>query len=428
MRLVLVNHCHPDTPHICGRRFAAFAAALALRGCQVVLLTQSLDPSDRGIAPDALRAELGSWDWRRPYLLACPPADFPLLRAAREDRLTPVLRKTVIAGNFLFRGGVFADWTRASRAHWAAIGGIFAPDLVWATFGKTDAWVIAGAIAGIAECPWVADIKDSWSEMIPPALRAPLARRFADAAAITALSRGHAVDAETWFEKPATIVYSGVARARIWRDNAPVPSGTAFRITLTGSIYDPAGLGALLREITAWRAHLADKDRADIVFAYAGADSARAAAIADAAGAAEFSEIESYLSPDSFDDWIDRAAINLHFKSASTPLHHKVFDLIAAARPIICMPSETPEIREITAHAKARMDICADTGAAMTAIDALWRARAARGADIDREAFAAYSWEAQADILLALFAETAKAHIAGTSTGGGGEIMATGNG
>ena len=53
MRAVLINHCHPDTPHICGVRLREFAASLAARGHQVVLLTTPLEGQTGTASPEA---------------------------------------------------------------------------------------------------------------------------------------------------------------------------------------------------------------------------------------------------------------------------------------------------------------------------------------------------------------------------------------
>ncbi|MEQ8194342.1 MAG: hypothetical protein RIB59_07620, partial [Rhodospirillales bacterium] len=73
MRAVFVNHCHPDCPHVCGTRAREFASALAERGHQIVLLTETLKPDDPAPDPVDFNAALAAHDWSRPFVLACPP-------------------------------------------------------------------------------------------------------------------------------------------------------------------------------------------------------------------------------------------------------------------------------------------------------------------------------------------------------------------
>ena len=42
LRILIVNHCHPDTPHICATRLREFAGALSERGHRVALVTEPL--------------------------------------------------------------------------------------------------------------------------------------------------------------------------------------------------------------------------------------------------------------------------------------------------------------------------------------------------------------------------------------------------
>ena len=58
MKLVLVNHCHPDRPHVCALRMREFARALARKGHQVVLLTGTLDDAPSPLVPSGIPAAL----------------------------------------------------------------------------------------------------------------------------------------------------------------------------------------------------------------------------------------------------------------------------------------------------------------------------------------------------------------------------------
>ena len=147
-------------------------------GVQVVLLTAALDgaPPERGA--DGLAERLADHDWAQPFHLACYPKPSRALDLLRGGGIPWPLRQVCTGGYYLATGGMFTDWREGSRPFWPVLAKTFRPDTVWGVFGNTDAWVIARAIARIANCPWVADVKGHWSTFIPTPLRALLARRF----------------------------------------------------------------------------------------------------------------------------------------------------------------------------------------------------------------------------------------------------------
>jgi len=93
MRIVIVNHCHPETPHVCATRAREFAAALARRGHRVVLLTQNL----AGAPPVPPSEELlAGEDWSRPLWLSVEPRDAPLLAAQRRGDLPRLINHPLL--------------------------------------------------------------------------------------------------------------------------------------------------------------------------------------------------------------------------------------------------------------------------------------------------------------------------------------------
>ena len=67
MRAVLINHCHPDTPHVCATRFREFANCLAGRDHQVVLLTAPLEGQADAAAPEDAAQLLDDNDFSVPF-------------------------------------------------------------------------------------------------------------------------------------------------------------------------------------------------------------------------------------------------------------------------------------------------------------------------------------------------------------------------
>ena len=299
MRLVFVNHCHPNRPHVCGLRLGAFADALAAKGHEIVLLTETLARHDPAPSVIEFRRAMANHDWQNPYHLVCRPAPAPLLCAAREGGLPSGLRQTVLAWFYLAHGGVFIDWRRGSQPYWMALADTFQPQAVWGSFGNTDAWNIAQAIAHEARCPWVMDLKDPWFGFIPARLRARLARRYRDAAWMTTLSEGHVPEAELWFAQEKTVIYSGFP-ATVLDDPGRIEArdeiNSDFRLMLTGSIYDSGDFLALTTGIQSWFASLTVNERGKVRFIYAGADRDRVAGMID--GIAQTCSVEThpYLS------------------------------------------------------------------------------------------------------------------------------------
>ena len=150
MRAVFVNHCHPDTPHVCAVRLREFALAMAARGHWIGLLTPTPAPDDIDIDDGALPAALRDHDWSRPFVLACRPTAAPLTHALHAHRLPPPVSKAMVLWCYLVKGGVFWNWTAASRKCWPILAASFAPDVVWATFGNVDALDIGRGIAAAA--------------------------------------------------------------------------------------------------------------------------------------------------------------------------------------------------------------------------------------------------------------------------------------
>ena len=73
LRLVFVNHCHPEMAHVCALRARSFADAMTRRGHRVVLLTETPARDAPAPHPDDLVRGLNIHDWNHPYFLACPP-------------------------------------------------------------------------------------------------------------------------------------------------------------------------------------------------------------------------------------------------------------------------------------------------------------------------------------------------------------------
>lgn len=402
MRAVFVNHCHPDMPHVCALRMREFAAAMAARGHRIVLLTGTLRPGDPAPAPDALPGLLAAHDWSRPFLLACPPRTAWLTSRLQAGTLPRAVSKSAVLWCYLAKGGVFWTWTAGSRPYWRGLAETFRPEATWATFGNVDALNIARGIARLAGCPWVMDVKDYWSVYLPAPLRRTIARRYSDAAALTALSRTNLDEARGWFPQPGTVIHSGFPEAHL--TPPPAAEDGVFRLMLTGSVYDDAQLGAVVDAFARWLARPGAPGVEAACFAYAGGDHARVARAAARLEGVCRVEIEPFLPLEALFARQCRSGANLYLRGRT--FHHKLIELLAARRPVISFPEEGPEAMAMARDAGLPLHGCADVDALCAAFAAA-HAAPAGPLPVNEAALARLTWTGQAAALEAVLARAA---------------------
>jgi len=371
VRAVFVNHCHPDCPHVCGTRAREFANALARDGHRIVLLTETLRRDDAALDPAALPAALASHDWSTPFRLAVRPRRAPILQALRSGRMPAPLRAAVIAYQYLVRGGMFTDWRDASRPYWRPLAEGFTPDVTWGIFGNTDAWAIAQGIARAARCRWVRDLKDQWTGFIPAPLRRSVAARYADAAGTTGLSRANLDDAADTVSGTATVVYSGVPADRI-TPGAPAPlPESPFVVTLVGTVYSRDRLAAFADGV---RRFATDVGARQIQVSYVGTDTETVRAAFDAAKAPI--EIRGQLAFADYWRVIAQSHLNVYLRTPEQGWwHHKIVELLAVRRPLLCCPGEIEEARTLAASVGAVLEEAADARAVAASLERVWRQR-----------------------------------------------------
>lgn len=399
MRAIFVNHCHPDCPHVCGTRAREFANALARQGHHIVLLTETLRRGDEGLDPATLPAALAAHDWSAPFRLAVRPRSAPVLEALRAGRLPSPARAVVVAYQYLRHGGMFTDWRHASQPYWQALADAFRPDVVWGIFGNTDAWAIAQGIARTAHCPWVRDLKDQWTAFIAAPFRIVLSRRFADAAATTALSEANAANAAPWFPAPARVVYSGVPETLIAAPATQRSPGQPYSLVLVGALYDDAAFAVLVNGLR----RFADAAAGPVSITYAGTDTAQAAAALKPLAPRVAVEIRGQMPFAEYWSLVTWADANLYVRTAQRGWwHHKIVELLAARRPIVCVPGEIEEADRLVRSVGGRLYGCPDADgvrAALAAIQGMNGDLLPVGAD-DAGALRALSWNALARDLL----------------------------
>ncbi|MEK9643961.1 MAG: glycosyltransferase [Alphaproteobacteria bacterium] len=394
MRAVFVNHCHPDTPHVCAVRVREFATTLANQGHRILLLTETLDADDTGVRQEELAERLETYDWSEPFRLACPPAGGKVLRRQRSNGLPRLASKAIVAGSYFATGSVFGDWGRGVRRYLPELIEAFEPEIVWASFGNTECYRIARWISKRAGCNWVADVKDYWGSFIPPGLRGHLARRLlGGAAAMTALSRGHIDDivpfAPRRLTEAATVVYSGVADSLL--SNACEPGPDPGRVTLTGAIYS-------LRDLTRLIEGFALAGR-PLTIDYAGHQGAEVKNCATAfQGQIEVVD-HGYLPLDRLHALQCNAVANAFVRSGPGWFQHKLPELLTARRPIICLPDAEPESEKMAVDLGVPFHSCkspADVARALEGADA------APVAPVDSRTLVSLTWTSRAEALISV--------------------------
>ncbi len=394
LRLVFVNHCHPEMPHVCALRARGFAEAMARRGHQVVLLSETLDPGDDAIAADDLGRALSAHDWTSFYRLACPPRRAPLLRRARRGRLPWLCNKAVLAAAYATSGGPFADWVGGARPYGKALAEDFRPQAVWGIFGNTGAWLIARQIAKRSAAPWVMDLKDGWGHFVPAGMRGSTARRFADAAAATALSEAHARELRARFGVAAEVVYSGIP------PEASEPPGqerhvSPSDIVVSGSLYESGSVDILVAGLRRWLADRPDGDRPRL--RYFGTDGDRLRAAASGLGRMCEIDIQGYRPLDELYQALRASRVNLYVRSPTTLFHHKLIELLSCGRPIVTIRRESVEARRIAAELGGRLTGCDGAADLARALADAWSSDVF--APPDRDRMARYTWDSQAVLL-----------------------------
>mgnify|MGYP001215357510 CR=1 FL=1 len=386
MRAVFINQCHPEMPHVCSLRVSHFAEALVAFGHEVILLVEAYPRDAPCPSPDTVETALATHDWSKPFILPCRPEGFVKARRARTGRGNALERYATIAKSFVIDGGMFADWRVGAEVYFDTLIKSFSPEVVWGTFGNTDTWTMAQKLAQKANCPWVADFKDNWSAFIPDGLKHLMACRFRDSAHMTVLSKSHLDEAHRWFGGAKTVLYSGVEPALALED-------PAFRIVISGSIYDENRFAQLVCGLRDW---LGVTTMHNIELCYAGNESELVERVTAPMEKRCQRRFLGYISLNELATLQASAAANIYIHNERCLFHHKALELIAAGRPILSYPDETKETRAMAAEAGCALFVCQDRNHISHAMDVI---EAGNFPAPDPQAIAQFPWQARAKTL-----------------------------
>ncbi len=394
LRLIIVNHCHPEMPHVCALRARSFAEAMAKRGNRVILLSGTLCLDKVTLAASKLEEAMLGHDWKVPFRLACPPRRAPLLRRARLGGLPRLCNKAVLASTFVIGDGPFADWVDGSRPYWGVLTTAFRPQAIWGIFGNTGAWTIAREIAKHASVPWVMDLKDGWDHFVPAGVRAWTARRYAGAAAATALSEAHAAEIHSVFGFTAEIVYSGIP-AEALEPPARAQDTPTSDIVVSGSLYDAESIDILVAGLDLWLKNKVNGTRPRL--RYFGSDGKRLRRAAVGLDQSCEIDIQGYRPLPELFEALRNSRVNLYIRSPRTLFHHKLIELLSCGRPVISIHQESEEARRIAAEIEGRLSGCASPDQLARRLDVAWRS--VEFAPPNPKAMSRYTWDAQAEVL-----------------------------
>lgn len=333
MNIVLVNPVHPSTPHVAALRAARFAAELSRRGHDVVLLTSS-----PGSGAAAGRDPSGEADLLSLRVIEVPGYDEQPPSPSRSTRL----RRLQTAVRLMVDGGYQSAWVRAAVRS-LPIG--FRPDVVWTTFGKLEAVVVARRLARRFRVPWVLDLKDKWDLFIPEGLRRVLAYRNRGWSALTVNSSANLEQAARWHRGRAQVIYSGVDDAFLAQSDLP-SDRRRFVVNLVGSLYFPQRVDEFLLGLRLWSEGLDPSSLAQVELHYVGGDGALLRDAVSRSGLRLVVRADGYLPATQLAASCRRAAANAYIAYPGS-FHHKLLELLACDRPLVTYPAESQEARDI---------------------------------------------------------------------------------
>ncbi|AGA89816.1 hypothetical protein Thimo_0994 [Thioflavicoccus mobilis 8321] len=292
------------------------------------------------------------------------------------------------------------SWVRSAEGALCNGLGDVRIDLVWATFTPIECWTIADRFARARGIPFVADIKDNWSDYVPSGLRRLVAGRSAFARSLTANS-----SAQWPFfppdRRPREVIYSGY-----WRDRLDAAPPAGQNPMLTGVFFgrpDLSGYRQLVDAMKTW----AEARQRPLRLRFFGARHEEVQGFVPADGASLLRlEARPFLPPERLMDECRRADFNFYVRHPRVAIHHKATELMAAGRPILVWGAETAETRALAERVGVAMYVCRAQDELNDCLDRF--SEGYRSPTTDRIQLQWLTWENQATRLLAVFESALK--------------------
>jgi glycosyltransferase involved in cell wall biosynthesis len=289
--------------------------------------------------------------------------------ASNANALTALIRKPLTFAKF-FTGDYSQAWQPC--AHKAAEI-IAASTTVHACIGEhsPDAGIfLARSFAEWHDVPWVADFRDpmlsGYTSRVRPIL-APFARRLLRHAAHVVNVNPHcvAID-EALFMRPVTEIANGFDPDD-FSAPAPMRSSLEFRIVYTGSVWPPGGLRIFLDGLRELRSLAGIDVWGSIRFVYRGRASALVEQTARNAGVTEILDCGPHVPHAQAVELMRSAHVLLVLSTTHTEHDDpywangvcpgKVFEYIAAHRPIVCVPGDDGLLDGLLREAQAGVSL-----------------------------------------------------------------------
>ncbi len=388
MRALFINHCHPETPHVCAIRMKSFAQAMTDKGHQILLLTEALDCDEPEDSLEVISQSLINHNWSRPFVLSVTPVFDRLIAKLRQRKLLFGIRQPFILMRYLNDSGVFSDWRKGAFKYEDLLKYYFQPDVIWATFGNSDCWKIAQHMSHQMNVPWAGDLKDNWEVFIPKGIRKIIANRFSDMAAVTAFSLSHKEQVKRVFKRDAEVIYSGFSDVLTECSY----SVSTKRIMVTGSLYDSNKFQILVNGILLWIKKRSFSLK-EIEFRYAGKDLEIFDKVSSCLKGYCTIIVDNYIEIDELRKLQAGAWINTYIFNEKSLFQHKTLELISAARPVLVVPSESNETLSIAKSVGVNFEACE---APFEIVNVLESYEDCKMPKVNMEIMSKYSWDAQA--------------------------------
>jgi glycosyltransferase involved in cell wall biosynthesis len=336
MRLVIVNQLHPQSGRVGAVRMWRLAEELAERGHEVVYLCSGTDYAEN---PLSLGSRLSRHAWNTPLVVSLGSSVANDQRSARS-KANSIARRAATAFDLIVRRGPYWRWRDTARRYCSVIEQVFRPDLCYATFGSLDGLNVAQDLAKQCGVPWIMDVKDAADTFIPALLRRVVTSRYRDAAAITINSEFQRRHNAGWAVDKALLLYSGCE----WPPSANGDrSFDPSRFALVGSVYSDEKLRTLLNAFAAYAANGGEAPRK---LYYFGLDTALVMATVEDLGLQWCIDCAGNASRERLLSECARSA-GIAYITEPTTFHHKLLELSAVGRPIVCYPPESDEAIEL---------------------------------------------------------------------------------
>lgn len=354
MRLVFVNHTHPQIPHVSAARFSNFARVMTKRGHEVILLC---GPASSEVAESTTEwgamKEFPPHKWKEPFIAAISAVE---QSHSRPQELPQALRRLRTLWNSSFGCGVQRNWVSQIKRVAPRIASDFRPDLIWGTFGTTSNLLASRYLASVCCCPWVVDIKDHWSLYLDHLSRHTVAYRIRDATAFTANSLVYQREAGRYLrQEKSTIVYSGVSPEFFERSFPDTSADETRDVVLIGSIYNRKLLETFLLTFKRW---LTSSCMGHAVrFVYAGSDYHAVSKVLANLNLSCRQDVWAQLPISELAKLCQHASVNCYLW-ADFGFHHKLLELLCCGKPVITFPGESEESKRLATQCGTPVFFC----------------------------------------------------------------------